>query len=136
MYADGIGVAQDAKEAVRWYRQAAAQGNAEAQLSLGLAYGLGEGVAQDEREAVGWWQKAAAQGNADAQFDLGMSYEFGSGVLKDPVHAHMWYNIAAANGSEEARKFRNMITKTMTPSQIEDAQARARTCVKQHYKGC
>ena len=32
------GVTQDSKEAVKWFRQAADQGNADAQCSLGLMY--------------------------------------------------------------------------------------------------
>jgi len=35
IYAEGDGVSQDEAEAVRWYRLAAEQGNAEAQLALG-----------------------------------------------------------------------------------------------------
>ena len=36
MYDNGKGVAQDSKEAVKWYRLAADQGNASAQYSLAL----------------------------------------------------------------------------------------------------
>ena len=44
MYAKGQGVLQDYAEAVKWYRLAAAQGNAMAQANLGLRYAKGEGV--------------------------------------------------------------------------------------------
>ena len=37
MYAEGKGVPQDYREAVKWYGRAAAQGNVPAQYSLGLA---------------------------------------------------------------------------------------------------
>ena len=43
-YGDGLGVPQDAAEAVRWYRLAAEQGHASAQNNLGFAYGDGLGV--------------------------------------------------------------------------------------------
>ena len=36
MYANGRGVSQDNKEAVKWYRLAGEQGNAEAQINLDL----------------------------------------------------------------------------------------------------
>ena len=39
-YAKGFGVAPSAEETVKWYRKAAEQGNAEAQLSLGVKYWL------------------------------------------------------------------------------------------------
>ena len=38
MYENGEGVAQDYKEAAKWYRLAADQGNAQAQYGLGGAY--------------------------------------------------------------------------------------------------
>ena len=48
-------------------RQAAEQGDVEAQVKLGAAYHNGEGVEQDFAEAVKWFRLAAAQGNAQAQ---------------------------------------------------------------------
>ena len=38
MYANGEGVPEDHAEAVRWFRLAAEQGDAEAQYNLGLMY--------------------------------------------------------------------------------------------------
>jgi uncharacterized protein len=71
MYAQGHGVAQDYKEAMKWYRLAADQGFAKAQFNLGDIYDQGHGVAQDYKEAVKWYQLAAEQGLADAQYNLG-----------------------------------------------------------------
>jgi TPR repeat protein len=59
MYARGKGVRQDLVEAVKWYRLAAEQGNADAQLNLGGMYREGKVVRQDHVEAVsgtGWQQ--------------------------------------------------------------------------------
>ena len=66
-YARGEGVAQDAKQAVAWYRKAAKQGNAEAQLMLGASYAIGEGVTQDAIQAYVWFSVAAANGNSNAK---------------------------------------------------------------------
>jgi hypothetical protein len=44
-YLEGDGVAADETEAVKFYRKAAEQGNADAQYSLGLLYASGRGVA-------------------------------------------------------------------------------------------
>ena len=44
MYANGEGVPEDDAEAVRWYRLAAEQGLASAQLNLRFMYANGEGV--------------------------------------------------------------------------------------------
>ena len=51
-------------------RQAAEQGVASAQTSLGLMYFHGEGVPEDMREAARWFRKAAEQGVATAQYTL------------------------------------------------------------------
>ena len=61
MYAKGFGVSQDYGEAVKWWRLAAAQGNARAQRNLGIAYENGRGVAQDHREAAKWFRLADKQ---------------------------------------------------------------------------
>ena len=66
MYENGEGVAQDYAEAVRWYRLAAEQGYANAQINLGGMYYNGEGVPQDYVQAHMWSNLAAAQGNANA----------------------------------------------------------------------
>ena len=51
MYDTGVGVAQDAAEAVRWFRLAAEQGDALAQFDLGVMYATGGGVPQDDAAA-------------------------------------------------------------------------------------
>jgi hypothetical protein len=62
-----VGVLQDHKEALRWYRKAANQGDAAAQYNLAGMYATGEGTARDLAEARKWMQKAAASGDADAR---------------------------------------------------------------------
>lgn len=54
-------------EAVKWYRKAAEQGDADAQYVLGHCYLNGDGVPQNIEETLKWYTKAAEQGNADAQ---------------------------------------------------------------------
>jgi S1-C subfamily serine protease len=98
----GRGVPQDFAEAVRWYRLAAAQGNAPAQNNLGAMYGNGEGVPQDYAEAARWYRLAADQGYAPAQFNLGATYDDGKGVPQDYAEAVRWYRLAAAQGNASA----------------------------------
>jgi TPR repeat protein len=85
-------------EAVKWYRKAAEQGNADALRNLGLSYEFGYGVEKDEVEAVKWYRKAVEQGNDYAQFNLGCMYERGRGVEKNEVEAVKWYRKAAESG--------------------------------------
>jgi TPR repeat protein len=49
-------------DAEKWFRLAAAQGDADAQFWLGTAYRRGWFGGYDDREAFQWLRKAAAQG--------------------------------------------------------------------------
>ncbi|MBS0649271.1 MAG: SEL1-like repeat protein [Verrucomicrobia bacterium] len=102
-YANGQGVAQDYKEAVKWYHKAAEQGYAYAQHNLGVCYGNGQGVAKDHQEAAKWFQKAAEKGNATAQYNLGLCYANDRGVAKDYKKAAEWYRKAADQGHAAAQ---------------------------------
>jgi uncharacterized protein len=140
MYDHAEGVAPDDKEAVKWYRAAAAQGNAWAQSKLGNMYNQGHGVAQDYKEAVKWYRLAADQGFPPAQGNLGRMYGLGRGVAQDYVYAHMWLNLAAASlsGDEltEGRSVGDLISKRMTSEQISQAQVMARKCQASDFKNC
>ncbi len=83
--------------------QAAEQGNAEAQFSLGKMYYEGQGVRQDYAEAARWYLKAAEQGDPVAQNNLGVAYTKGQGVRQDPVQAEQWYRKAAEQGYAQAQ---------------------------------
>ena len=65
-----------AGDAVALARQAT-QGDAQAQVYLGLMYATGEGVGKNEAEAIRWYRAAAEQGQAQAQFLLGSMYDVG-----------------------------------------------------------
>ena len=103
-YRFGYGVEKDYEEAVKWYQEAADQGDEEAQNILGDCYRFGWGVEKDYEEAVKWYQEAADQGNADAQRCLGDCYRFGNGVEKNEKKAVEWYREAADQGDAEALK--------------------------------
>ena len=91
-------------EAVKRYRKAAEQGDADAQAVLGAYYFLGYGVTQNFAEAVKWWKKAAEQGLKDAQYNLGICYYNGYGVAKDITEAVKWLRKAAKQGDADAQK--------------------------------
>jgi len=134
MYSFGKGVPQDYVAAARWYRKAADQGDAKAQIKLGVMYARGwvvtttgkiieyRNIRPDHAEAARWFRKAAEQGDADAQYNLGIMYANGRGVTQDYVQAHMWYNLAAARGKSLVREFRDLLAEKMTPAQIAEAQ--------------
>ena len=62
-------------------------------------------------------------------------YYKGWGIIKDIVYAHMWINISASNGDKNGKKIKDLLTKEMTPFQIEEAQRLASESVKNNYKG-
>jgi TPR repeat protein len=134
--------AGDYAEAVKWWRKAAEQGNAQAQHNLGLMYDKGEGVTQDYAEAAKWFRKAAEQGDVEAQYNLGLMYYFGDGVLQDTIAAHMWSHIAADNGHMNAGKSRDLAAGKLSSSDIMKAQQKAYLCMASlrekvsNYKEC
>jgi hypothetical protein len=96
------GVESDA-EAVKWYRLAAEQGNAEAQVNLGRLYFLGAGVPTNYAEAAKWYRLAAEQGNAAGQWCIGIMFANGFGVTRDDIQAVNWFQRAADQGNEFAQ---------------------------------
>ena len=67
----------DDKEAVKFHRLYAEQGDAEAQFNLGQMYREGLGVEQDYKEAVKWYRLAAEQRNERGQVNLAIMYDDG-----------------------------------------------------------
>ena len=70
MYEEGFGVKQDYAEAAKWYRQAAEQGQGNAQFNLAEMYLDGLGVDQDYVQAYAWIGVVATGGVESAQFLL------------------------------------------------------------------
>lgn len=85
----------DYATALRLLRAPAEQGNADAQLLLGIMYQDGEGVPKDPALAAQWIRKAAEQDNATAEFALGVMYLQAMGVPKDETAAVRWLEKAA-----------------------------------------
>ncbi|MFQ5958218.1 MAG: SPOR domain-containing protein [Alphaproteobacteria bacterium] len=81
----------------------ALEGDADAQVTLGLMYETGSGVPPDPARAVTWYRKAAAQGDALAQYALGEAYARGVGVRQDYATAAAWLRKAAEQGNASAQ---------------------------------
>ena len=84
-------------------KRRAEEGDAEAQLFLGVCYHNGHGVAQSDEQAVFWFRKAAEQGNATAQLFLALCYEAGRGGPQSDEQAVFWFKKAAEQGDAEAQ---------------------------------
>lgn len=59
---DRTHLAEDDREAVRWYRKAAEQGHAPAYVQLGFMHQDGEGVSKDFVQSHAWFNLAAVRG--------------------------------------------------------------------------
>jgi hypothetical protein len=68
-------VSEENVQTFQKYRQAAKQGQIEAQYKLGLMYLYGQIVPQDDALAVHWLRRAAQQGQEKAQTKLGLLYK-------------------------------------------------------------
>ena len=71
-YANGVGVKQDYKKAIKYLEQANGKGDSKVPLMLGLLYIMGgNGIEQDKIKTYQYWNEAAKQGNAQAEKNLG-----------------------------------------------------------------
>ncbi len=67
MYYAGQGMPRNFRQAAKWLRLAAEQGEPEAQLHLGLMHGQGAGVRRNSVLAYMWLDVAATNTNRDQQ---------------------------------------------------------------------
>lgn len=94
LYVKGSGVPKDYRQAVAWFKKAAAQHDSYSQFYLGTLYHHALGVASDQAQAAFWYTQAAEQGMVQAQANLATLYvEQGFYTLAVP-----WYREAAAKG--------------------------------------
>jgi TPR repeat protein len=134
MFFNGRGVEKNYKLALKWYRRSAKQGNARAQLNLGVMYNQGKGVPKDYKIAVMWYRKSAERGDAYAQYNLGIMYAYGWGVPRNYVLVHMWWTISSANRNKNAIRSRSGLGKKMTSKQIAEAKGLAREWMEKNRK--
>ena len=126
-FSDGLQAydAGDYASAREEWRNAAAKGDIDAMVGLAGLHAGGFGVRQNDAVAAKWYERAARRGHAMAQLNLGDAYARGRGVKRDLIAAHMWLSLAATQGKGWAARRRDQLEKSMTPTQIASAQARA-----------
>lgn len=86
---------------VSLYKNAAKQGNVEANLKIGdfFYYGRG-GVTVDYEKAIAHYRRASKKQNAQAMFNLGVMQEHGVGLPQDFHLAKRWYDMSATASTE------------------------------------
>lgn len=94
---------EDYDEALRWFRKAAAEGDAAAEYMVGECHYYGHGTDEDISEALNWYRKAAEHGYVYGQLDVADILSNGDdGVKADPVEAFFWYGKAAEQKNPRA----------------------------------
>ncbi|MHB1084979.1 MAG: tetratricopeptide repeat protein [Thiobacillus sp.] len=101
----------------------AAQGDAEAQLQLGMRYAEGDGVMQNDKEAAKWFELAAKQGLSDAQYQYGLALLKGRGVVQDYHAAFSWIEKPALRGYSKAQYSLGELYRYGTGTPIDKARA-------------
>ena len=101
-YRDGVEVAQNNAEAVKWFQKAADKGYADAQYNLGWMYENDLGVVRDLKKASELYEKAAKQDHVFAQYRLGIFHS--RGVVTDYQQACAWLVQASQQGCLDALK--------------------------------
>ena len=104
----------------------ARDGDAKAQLLLGICYQFGmQGYKRDPVAAVSWYTQAAMKKNPDALFNLGACLEDGDGVQKNLIDAYAHYTLAKRYGRASDSKQRlEELEARMSPGDIEKGKAR------------
>lgn len=98
-YLNGIGVAKNQNEAMKWLALAAAQDTWKAQIEIANLYY----AHNDYATALKWYLHAAVEGSYNAQIAAGMVYEKGgNGVTQDYAAAMKFYKEAEIFGSPDA----------------------------------
>lgn len=83
----------------------AKEGDAAAQVKVGMAYDSGRGAEKDLAKALDWYRKAAAQGNGNAMLQIAYNYDAGTGVEKDIRMAVEWFQKAQSTPQRDAAGF-------------------------------
>lgn len=103
MYEYGQGTEPDHAKSLEFYKQAAEQGNAEAQFNLGRYY-MSEAGGNNYSEAANWYTKASNQDLPEAHYNLAVMYDRDRGEVKNMKLAGELYRKAAAGGVSDAQK--------------------------------
>jgi TPR repeat protein len=101
-YLKGIGTEVDFKQAVFWFKKAAARGDITMKITAKSCLLLAEAMlpARNFRELL----EGAQKGNANFQYSLGFAYLKGLGTAVNARQAAFWFEKAAGQGHAEARQ--------------------------------
>jgi serine/threonine protein kinase/TPR repeat protein len=108
IYAMGLGVPSDDKEARRWFELAAAQDHPSGIAGRGWALLYGYGTTADPERGVVLLRQAAERGDSFGHAYLGMAYENGMGTARNETEAARQYQLAAEQHAMAAYRLARM----------------------------
>jgi TPR repeat protein len=88
--------------ALKIFHEAAAAGDVEAMMYLGVMFGEGRGATRNYGSALNWFLKAAEAGNGQAMCNIGVLYFQGVGLPRNYTEALHWFVKSAVTGNSEA----------------------------------
>lgn len=112
---------EDLPNALTACRQAAQNGDRQAQFELGEYFYDGKRTPRDLSQALNWFQQASLQGHAQAQYRLGMMFYRGEGVPANNVQAYIVLKMAEINGSDDAMDSADLLSEQMQRKELETA---------------
>lgn len=115
---------KDYAKALAILKPLAEQGDAKAEVTLGIMYDYGYGIGRDGDKAIEWYKKAAMQGIPAVQHDLGVKYYNGAGVKQDYAEAVKWWRMAAENGLPDSQYNLGLMYSRGLGVNKDDAEAR------------
>jgi hypothetical protein len=133
LYREGIralspprGGTPDPDRAARLIAEAAALGNADAQMLLAAGHLYRPDGSRDPAAALPWLERAARQGHVEAQFRLARLLEAGEGTPREPAWAAVWFQRAAERGSAQAQFALGLMQIVGAGTARDEAEALAR----------
>lgn len=103
LYMNGYHVPQNTDKALKWFKKADEQGDADALVGVAFLYGE---IIGDSDKASLFIKEAAEKGSKTGQFFLAEAYDYGKWGLSENIHeAEKWYKKAAQQDDNKA-KFR------------------------------
>ncbi|QHO73894.1 hypothetical protein ACH79_15835 [Bradyrhizobium sp. CCBAU 051011] len=96
-------------EALKLWKRASQNGDAEADYRIGMLYAKNQGVVGSIPDAVVWCERAAQRGHAEAQYQLGLIYLYGVNASLGPNRPETWRQSSAARLGDTASNVHHLI---------------------------
>jgi TPR repeat protein len=136
LYYYGYGVAENAREAVRWFQMAADQDLAAGEYMLALAKQQGKGTALDYAGARTLFLSAARKNYGDAQLMYAFMQQAGEGADSNPFSGYVWGKIAEANGVETAVDVTAISAILLSDEETARAESTIAMCLAEGLNEC